>query len=212
MPSFYGGSDHIPHGLAASPPGTLTLPRITSFCFFISSALFSTEARIIPSPDALNKLRKREYCELYYFTDLGESSKLLSTNNDAPSFSVPLPSPKAKESIIKDEDLTWGQFTQAHPRMAAAMRECGWPEERAQTLIDFWMAIESSDWCHDGSSHSKRALLIYQGRVRKFWHSAVGMPSAFSLPKLNQKLLLKIRGQLINKSSTSESASVKQVC
>ncbi|KAF8835038.1 hypothetical protein BDN67DRAFT_498028 [Paxillus ammoniavirescens] len=141
-----------------------------------------TESKIIPSPDALNKLRKGEYCELYYFTDGG-----LSTDNNAPGvkpFFTPLPSPKVKDLIIKDEDLAWNEFTKAHRRMAVTMQECDWADECVQTLVDFWIAIESSDLCHDGSSHSKRALLIYQGRIRKYWHSAVGIPPAFSLPNL----------------------------
>ncbi|KAF8835052.1 hypothetical protein BDN67DRAFT_1072542 [Paxillus ammoniavirescens] len=173
------------------------------------------EAKIIPSPDALNKLRKGEYCELYYFTDRGvaDAERLLSTNNDAPGlkrFFVPLPSVKAKESPIKDDNLTWEEFSQAHRRMTAAMQEYHWPEQRTQMLIDFWITIESSDWCHDGSSHSRQALLIYQGRVRKLWHSALGTSSEFSLPKLNQKLLIKIRGQLIEKASTSGTMSAKR--
>ncbi|KIJ13892.1 hypothetical protein PAXINDRAFT_135503, partial [Paxillus involutus ATCC 200175] len=125
-----------------------------------------TEAKIIPSPDALNKLRKGEYTELYHFTNRSlADARLLSTNNDAPGlkrFFVFLLPVKAKESPIKDDDLTWEEFTQAHRRMTTAMQECGWADERIQMLIDFWITIESSDWCHDGSSHSRQALLIYQ--------------------------------------------------
>ncbi|KAI6039362.1 hypothetical protein EDC04DRAFT_2568461 [Pisolithus marmoratus] len=76
----------------------------------------------IPAPYAQHKLKKAEYCELYFFTNVGlaeaesinslvddEALTLLKSDNGQHVW-VPASSTRDKSSIIKDEDLTWEQF------------------------------------------------------------------------------------------------------
>ncbi|KIJ06741.1 hypothetical protein PAXINDRAFT_91553 [Paxillus involutus ATCC 200175] len=116
-----------------------------------------TESIVIPSSYALTKLRKAEYCELYYFTNRGltdaettapsfddEALALTKSDNGIHSF-VSLSSVKAKSSLVKDEDLTWEEFGQANFRMINAMRESEWPDECIWMHIDFWLSIETHE-------------------------------------------------------------------
>ncbi|KIJ20698.1 hypothetical protein PAXINDRAFT_38932, partial [Paxillus involutus ATCC 200175] len=99
----------------------------------IPNVAVPTETIIIPSAYTMNKLRKGEYCELYYFTNCGlaetensppslddEALTLVKSENGTHSF-IALASVKAKVSLIKDEDLSWEEFSQANFRMVNAM-------------------------------------------------------------------------------------------
>ncbi|KIK91074.1 hypothetical protein PAXRUDRAFT_13981 [Paxillus rubicundulus Ve08.2h10] len=163
-----------------------------------------TESIVIPSSYALTKLCKVEYCELYYFTNHGladaktttpsfddEALALTKSDNGIHSF-VSLSSVKAKSSLVKDEDLTWEEFSQANFCMINAMHESEWPDEHIWMHVDFWLSIETHEWCHDTSSYNRSSLLTYQVCVRKLWHRTLGTPKVFSLAKFNNDLLKKI--------------------
>ncbi|KAI6006245.1 hypothetical protein F5J12DRAFT_721228, partial [Pisolithus orientalis] len=130
----------------------------------------------IPTPYALHKLLKGEYCKLYFFTNVGlaeaesynpsvddKALTLLKTDN-GPHLWVPTSSTRDKSTIIKDEDLTWEQFREAAICMINVMRDHDWPEESVKMHLKFWMAIESHPWCHSLHEHYKCALLLYQSQ------------------------------------------------
>ncbi|KIK81272.1 hypothetical protein PAXRUDRAFT_15324 [Paxillus rubicundulus Ve08.2h10] len=136
-----------------------------------------TKPIFIPSLYAMSKMRKGEYCELYYFTNrrLAEAENTLpSLDDEALTLSqaengthsfISLSSVKAGASLVKDEDLTWEEFGQVNYRMLNAMCEYNWPEERIKMYIDLWLAIETHRWRHDTSAFGKKVLLIYQARA-----------------------------------------------
>ncbi|KIO07514.1 hypothetical protein M404DRAFT_24013 [Pisolithus tinctorius Marx 270] len=136
----------------------------------------------IPSPYTTRKLKKGEYCELYFFTNLGlaeaeslnpsvddEALMLLKANNGQHVW-VPASTTRDKSSVIKDEDLTWEQFGEATVRLISAMKENDWEEERVEMHIDFWTAIEAHPWRRSPRTHLKKALLLYQSQQRQRWH------------------------------------------
>ncbi|KAF8547080.1 hypothetical protein OG21DRAFT_1396951, partial [Imleria badia] len=61
-----------------------------------------------------------------------------------------------------DEHLSWEEFSQANYRMLNAMKQQEWPIDRIDMVRDFWVTLETHDWCHDLSEYRKRALLLYQ--------------------------------------------------
>ena len=101
----------------------------------------STSTPILPSPLTLRKLRKEEYCELYFFTNKG----LADTQAYSPSMDdealaitqddhrlhlfVPVAAARAKQSVVEDKDLTWAQIDEATHHMLQAMKENGWDQK-----------------------------------------------------------------------------------
>ncbi|KAI6130877.1 hypothetical protein EDD17DRAFT_1433712, partial [Pisolithus thermaeus] len=87
----------------------------------------------IPALYATHKLKKGEYCKLYFFTNvsLAEAESFnTSINNEALTLLkadngqhiwVPASNSRDKSAIIKDEDLTWEQFGKAAVCLMNAM-------------------------------------------------------------------------------------------
>ncbi|KAI6094262.1 hypothetical protein EV401DRAFT_1818148, partial [Pisolithus croceorrhizus] len=87
----------------------------------------------IPAPYATCKLKKGEYCELYFFTNAGlaevelfntsvddEALTLLKSDNGQHIW-VPASNTRDKSAVIKDEDLSWEQFGEASVCLLSAM-------------------------------------------------------------------------------------------
>ena len=139
----------------------------------------STSTPILPSPLALRKLRKGEYCELYFFTNKGladaqayspsmDDEALAITQDDHGLHSfVPVAAARAKQSVIEDKDLTWAQIDEATHRMLQAMKENGWDQKRLESHLGFWMALGAHEWRHDSEETSRRALIVYQATARR---------------------------------------------
>ena len=92
--------------------------------------------------------------------------------------------------------------------MLNAMRQQDWPAECRDMVRLFWLTIESHDWRHDPSKYRKRALLLYQGRVRRDWHKTLGMPDAFCLIPLHVGQLNDYHQELLNNAYTSKIKAV----
>ena len=134
-------------------------------------------ALILPPQHALNKLRKGDYVPLYLFTNQGireaeeegsgdEDLLMLVQTDKGPTFQTSA-SVRAKKYKVRDEALSWEEFSQANYRMLGAMCQQEWPDDRLKMVCDFWVALETHFWHHDSSEYRRRTLLVYQGRVRK---------------------------------------------
>ncbi|KAI6107370.1 hypothetical protein EDD16DRAFT_1456436, partial [Pisolithus croceorrhizus] len=85
----------------------------------------------IPAPYPTHKLKKGEYCELYFFTNVGlaevESFNTLIDDEDLTLLKadngqhVWVPASRDKSAIIEDKDLTWEQFNKAAVCLMSAM-------------------------------------------------------------------------------------------
>jgi len=101
----------------------------------------STSTPVLPSPLALRKLHKGEYCELYFFTNKGladaqscspsmDNEALAITQDDHGMHSfILVAAARAKQSVIEDKDLTWTQIDKAMHCMLQAMKENGWDQK-----------------------------------------------------------------------------------
>ncbi|KAF8836641.1 hypothetical protein BDN67DRAFT_983784 [Paxillus ammoniavirescens] len=167
-------------------------------------------ALLLPPQHALNKLRKGDYVPLHYFTNRGiheAEEDTASTEDDiltlvqsdtSPTFQTSA-SIRVKECKVKDEHLTWEEFSQANYRMLNAMQQQDWPNIR-----DFWLALKGHKWRHNPSEYRKRALLIYQGKIRRDWHKTISTPDSFSLLPLEQEHLMIFHQELLDNVYTSK--------
>lgn len=183
----------------------------TKFLPFADTQI-STSTPVLPSPLALRKLRKGEYCELYFFTNKGladahacsrslDDEALAITQDDQGLHSfIPVVAARAKHSVIEDRDLTWAQLDEATHHMLQAMKENGWDQKRLEAHLSFWMALGAHEWRHDSEDTAKRALIVYQATARKWWHDTLGTPHSFNLKYVNEALLNKIRMELMHKA------------
>ncbi|KIK79783.1 hypothetical protein PAXRUDRAFT_160328 [Paxillus rubicundulus Ve08.2h10] len=83
-------------------------------------------------------------------------------SDTSPTFQTSV-SIRVKECKVKDEHLTWEEFSQVNYQMLNAMWQQDWPNEHIVMIRDFWLALEGHEWRHDPSEYRKQALLIYQG-------------------------------------------------
>lgn len=179
-------------------------------------------ALLLPSQYALTKLRKGDYVPLYLFTNKGireveedgsgdEDLLTLVQTDKGPTFQTNA-SAKAKKYKVKDESLSWEEFGEANYRMLNTMRQQDWLAERLDMVRHFWLAIEGHDWRHDPSEYPKRALLLYQGRVRQDWHKTLGTPDAFSLTPLQIGCLNDYHQELLDNAYAAKIEAVRTVC
>ncbi|KAI6001743.1 hypothetical protein EDC04DRAFT_2611961 [Pisolithus marmoratus] len=182
----------------------------------------SMDPIIIPSQVAICKLCKGNFIELYYFTNKGlcntelftqsaddDVLTLLQTSNSLHSF-IPLATAQAKGSVMKDEDLSWEEFSEAAHHLATTMKENNWPKERIDSHIKFWLALKSHPWRHSICEISKQALLAYQAQVRCKWHDTLATPHSFNIAHINTTLLTQIRDKLVHAACIAKLESLKQ--
>ena len=185
--------------------------------------LIPSAALIIPSSLATHKLRKGEFCKLFFFTNKGlaeaetsshsiddEALSIIQDENGLHSF-IPVSAACSKISVINDDELSWPQFDEAAHRMLKAMRENGWDDQRVNAHLQFWMALSSHAWRHGADKISKRALLIYQAHVHRRWHDTLRSTKAFNLHHLNAELLTNIRNELVHKAAITQIRQMKTV-
>ena len=167
----------------------------------------------------LNKLCKGDYVPLYLFTNKGiqeaeeegsgdEDLLTLVQTDKGPTFQTST-SVRAKKYKVKDKALSWEEFSQASYRMLNTMRQQEWPANRLKMIRDFWVALESHFWCHDSSEYQRRALLVYQGRIRKDWHKMLGTVDAFHLLPLNAGHLNDYHQEMLDNAYASK---IEAIC
>ncbi|KAL6300321.1 hypothetical protein BKA93DRAFT_829148 [Sparassis latifolia] len=124
-----------------------------------------------PSAYTLEKVRKFEYVELWYFLKEGWDDAYEaqhSTADDAFSITCvenvmalkPIMSSRASRNIVKDQDLTWRQMSMAKAQYLFEIRKADWPPKHYTTILNFFFALENHEYrrCDNGEI----SLLHYQ--------------------------------------------------
>ena len=140
-------------------------PKINSF-----DPTRSVSAWIVPppAPYALEKINELEYVELDYFTALRPSNNIRS-----------------------DEDLSWEEMLDAKDSMLHFITQSGlWPTAHSESLAAFFIALA----VHPRTllTNGKKALLLYQSRVRREWFDSLERNKGFNIGRINDKLVLNI--------------------
>lgn len=128
-----------------------------------------------PAPYALNKIENLEYVELDYFTALRPS-----------------------KDIRNDEDLSWEEMLEAKNMMLHFMKQSGvWPTAHAESLAAFFVALELHP--RRFLTNGKKALLLYQRRVRCEWFRALERNEGFNIGLISDDLLRNIADEVNNR-------------
>ncbi|KAG9310696.1 hypothetical protein JVU11DRAFT_9290 [Chiua virens] len=162
----------------------------------------------IPPQHAINKLKKGEHVPPYYFTNRG----IQEAEEEAPNLDDDVltltrmdeggpiwqssAAVKAKACKVPDENLTWEEFSEATYCMLHWMTLQDRPRQRTDMTGKFWLALQGHTFRHGQCEYGKKALLVYQARIRRQWHQTIATPEVFSLMPLNEYRPITIQKEL----------------
>ncbi|KAG1735524.1 hypothetical protein EDB19DRAFT_1723928 [Suillus lakei] len=127
----------------------------------------------------MRKMKLGQYCELHYSTNRGlhEASQSvfvsdpealvmsrLPPGEDGLRIFIPAGAIPGPTTVVKDEDLTLGEFNEAALCMIAAMRFHDWPTDCIDMHIEFWSALQNHRWRFAPDTCKQRAMLLYQAQ------------------------------------------------
>jgi hypothetical protein len=162
----------------------------------------SVEKWIEPRPVsyALNKLNNLEYVELDYFTTRGckdaAADNNKSVSHDTLAFTQmgdtfalrPMAALRPSKHIRNDEDLSWEEMLDAKNIMLHFMAKSGlWPVPHASSIISFYLNLEAHP--RKGQKNGKKALMLYQSRVRREWFDALKRDEGFNIELIQEEYL-----------------------
>lgn len=156
-----------------------------------------------PSPYALERVKKFEYVELWYFSPEGclDAAMAQRTSNED-SFGIsrsdsdlmvlrPVSAVRASRKALRDEDLAWDQMEIAATLLLRHMRLYQWPDAATDALAVFWYKLQNHEM--RGRTNGQRILKEYQARVRREWHAALERKDVgFNISLIDDALLAKI--------------------
>jgi len=172
------------------------------------SATKSIGADVIPRPSlyALERVRKFEYVELWYFSPDGcsDAANQRSSANDSYGISKsdadlvvlkPVSSVRASRKALRDEDLSWDQMEIASTLCLRHLRQLHWPEPATDALAIFWYNLQNHEL--RSRPNGQRVLLEYQARARREWHAALERKDeGFNISIIDNDLLAKITREI----------------
>ena len=182
----------------------------TSFTDFDPNSCI--EDRVLPSPlkFALDKVKRMEYVELWYFTSEGiaDASKetstaadngygLLTSDTGEVTFQQ-IKATKAARNVIVDESLSWDQIMTARIHLYAAT--AGWPKQHRESLAGLFLSLENLRARNSQSPNFLQALIRYQATARKRWHATLQEGTGtFDVSIVNTTLLSNIENEVRDK-------------
>jgi hypothetical protein len=160
-----------------------------------------------PSPYALERTRKFEYIELWYFSPDGCNEATLTQRTSADdTYGIsrsdtdlmvlkPVATVRASRKALRDEDLPWDQMEIASTLLLRHQRQLGWPEAATDALAIFWYNLQHHEL--RSRPNGQRILLEYQARARREWHAALDRKDdGFNISIIDSDLLAKITREL----------------
>ncbi|KAH9021412.1 hypothetical protein EDB85DRAFT_1895680 [Lactarius pseudohatsudake] len=107
----------------------------------------------------------------------------------------PLAAMAPTRGIRNDEDLSWLELMEAKNLMLHFITKSGaWPAENAEALAAFFVVLDVHLICVQ--TNSRKALLLYQSRVRWEWFDALGRNEGFNIEIISEDLLRTISDNL----------------
>ncbi|OCH89661.1 hypothetical protein OBBRIDRAFT_715766, partial [Obba rivulosa] len=162
----------------------------------------------MPCPFALERLGKKQYIELWYFTPEGRREEQTVADRPAAEEAFTLvhdgkgvelrkaSSLSASKKAIKDEFLSWDQFTKATGVFLDLLPDAGWKKRTREAFTMFFYRIEKHTLREE--PYGEVILLAYQARVRREWHRALAAKAAFDISVINEKRLQGIQTEVLN--------------
>ena len=153
-----------------------------------------------PPSYALQKINNLEYIELDYFMlracKEAISDPHKSTSQDTMAITQfgdslalrPLSSLRPSKHVRNDEDLSWEEMLDAKSLMLHFMAKSGvWPVAHAEALATFFVNLEHHP--RKSQPNGKKALMLYQSRVRREWFDTLRNSVAFNISLIQDDLL-----------------------
>jgi len=154
---------------------------------------------IVPRPcqSVLQKIKNREFIELWYFSPDGcreARDQNKSTAEDAFGLTrvdgfVALKSVssfKASNKALQDHDLSWRQFDMAKTSFLIHIEKSGWLEKHQQALTLFFTLITNHEYRL--RPRGEKTLLRYASMVRRDWHDRLSLDQGFNIGIFNSAL------------------------
>ncbi|OCH84885.1 hypothetical protein OBBRIDRAFT_715668, partial [Obba rivulosa] len=185
---------------------------------FEFGVMVADDAPTTPCSFALDKLNKKQYVELWYFTQEGRREEQVaaerSVAEEAFAFvhggkGVELRKASAisaSSKVVKDEYLTWDQFFKANGVFLDLLPDAGWKKKTRDAFALFFYRLEKHPLREE--SFGESILLAYQARVRREWHRALAKGKAFDIGVFNDKRLSKIQSEVLNKKQAESIRAV----
>lgn len=157
-----------------------------------------------PSLFAQNKIAKKEYVELYYFTvgarqkarreQLALNEDVLALERSSSSFALKTPVQASMEAR-RDEQLSWDEVMQARPQFLLWIEKLGWPPTWIRMHSSFFYRLDSHEM--RSQSGGTEALALYQAKYRREWHVSVSQKKPFDLSAINETAMQLIQTELL---------------
>ncbi|KAI9434806.1 hypothetical protein H4582DRAFT_1818388 [Lactarius indigo] len=160
-----------------------------------------------PAQYAINKINNLEWVELDYFTLKGcrdaAADLSRSGNQDSLTFTQlgdtiamrPLAAMAPARGIRNDEDLSWLELMEAKNSMLHFIAKSkAWPPSNAEALAAFFVVLDMHPI--RVQTNGRKALLLYQSRVRREWFDALSRNEGFNIEIISEGLLRTISDDL----------------
>ncbi|KAJ7132616.1 hypothetical protein C8R46DRAFT_923899 [Mycena filopes] len=187
------------------------LPKLGDFSETSGPSVF-VEARI--SAFAQKKLERREYCPLWPFTTAGlneAAAAVISSSEDASAITLDRssddhltvrsgPSSATHKNMVRDQDLTYREFSLGSHRYIKEIRRLGWPEKHVQAQSQFFYALDTHSIREQSKEHGDKIVLIYADRYRLEWFQTLGIPGqSFNLAQISPEHLNQVSNDYFRK-------------
>ncbi|KAJ7927698.1 hypothetical protein B0H13DRAFT_2312341 [Mycena leptocephala] len=160
---------------------------------------------------AQRKLERREYCPLWPFTPAGlkETAEARLSNDDISALklsrdadnqlTVPSgPSSSAHKNMVRDEHLTWRQFSLGNIRYIKEIVRADWPRAHVEALTQFFYILDQHD-LHNLETDGENIIKIYADRLRAEWFRTLGTSQSFNIAIIEEKIMAKISDEYFGK-------------
>ena len=174
-----------------------------------------------PSPYALERVKKFEYIELWYFSPEGCRDAISQRTSTEDSFGItksdadfmllkPVASVRASRKAVPDEDISWDQMEIGATLLLRHMRLHRWPDLATDALSVFWYKLQNHEM--RSRPNGQKILMQYQARVRREWHAALDRKDeGFNIGMIDNDLLAKIGRDVVEAEYYSTLQAVRCV-
>ena len=172
---------------------------------------------IRPARHILKRLGKKEFVELWHFTAEGckDAATIdLATPNDTfgsvgTNSCLALQTIRATKTshrVIRDENLSYVQFTEARTRMIGWLKTCGWSEHETSQLVSFYISLD----VHPirARPYGLDAIMRYQERVRRDWTANLKAGTPYSITQVNNELIKDCRDEISGEIQAKHNVSL----
>ena len=100
----------------------------------------------------------------------------------------PVSSLRPSKHVRSNEELSWEEMLEAKNTMLLFMAKSGlWPREHAESIATFFLNLEVHP--RRSQTNGKRALMVYQSRVRREWFDRLKNDRGFNISIIQNDLL-----------------------